>query len=123
KPSTDKIERLDKKLSAQESKTNKIERDLTILKDSVKSKVNIPAFEPKIGGTGFLIDGKGLMITNAHVVKNSRNIFVQNNKGEQFKAFVVRLDIPRDVAIIKIDDDSFKVFSSLPYGISKTSSD
>jgi len=56
-------------------------------------------------------------------VKNSTNIFVQNNKGEQFRAFVVRLDIPRDVAIIKIDDDRFKPFSSLPYGISKTASD
>jgi len=85
--------------------------------------VSVPAFEPKIGGTGFLIDAKGLMITNAHVVKNSKNIFVQNNKGERFKAFVVRLDIPRDVAIIKIDDDSFKTFISLPYGISKTTSD
>ncbi len=120
KPSTDEIERLNKRF---ETKTNKIERDLTILKDSVKTKVSVPAFEPKIGGTGFLIDAKGLMITNAHVVKNSKNIFVQNNKGERFKAFVVRLDIPRDVAIIKIDDDSFKTFTSLPYGISKTTSD
>ena len=46
----------------------------------------------KTGGTGFLIDGKGIMITNAHVVRNSRNIGVQNNKGEQFNAIVVRLD-------------------------------
>jgi serine protease Do len=63
------------------------------------------------------------MITNAHVVKDSRNIRVFNNKGEQFNAFVVRLDVPRDVAIIKIDDDHFKSFTSLPYGISKTSAD
>lgn len=90
--------------------------------DSVDKKNNINII-PKYNGTGFLIDPKGLMITNAHVVKNSTNIFVQNNKGEQFRAFVVRLDIPRDVAIIKIDDDSFKPFSSLPYGISKTASD
>jgi len=77
----------------------------------------------RYNGTGFLIDGKGLMITNAHVVKNSRNIFVQNTKGEQFRAFVVKLDVPRDVAIIKIDDDSFKSVSSLPYGIRKTASE
>jgi len=63
------------------------------------------------------------MITNSHVVKNSRNIFVQNTKGEQFRAFVVKLDVPRDVAIIKIDDDSFKSVSSLPYGIRKTASE
>jgi serine protease Do len=77
----------------------------------------------RYNGTGFLIDPKGLMITNAHVVKNSRNIFVQNNKGDQFKAFVVKLDVARDVAIIKIDDDSFKSFASLPYGFKKATSD
>jgi len=77
----------------------------------------------RFNGTGFLLDPKGLMITNAHVVKNSRNIFVQNNKGDQFKAFVVKLDVARDVAIIKIDDDSFKSFSSLPYSFKKSTSD
>jgi S1-C subfamily serine protease len=77
----------------------------------------------RYNGTGFLIDPKGLMITNAHVVKNSRNIFVQNNKGDQFKAFVVKLDVARDVAIIKIDDESFKPFLSLPYSFKKATSE
>jgi S1-C subfamily serine protease len=85
-----------------------------------KNSQPIIATPVRYNGTGFLIDAKGLMITNAHVVKNSRNIFVQNNKGDQFRAFVVRLDVPRDVAIIKIDDDSFKSFASLPYGIRRT---
>ncbi len=78
---------------------------------------------PRFNGTGFLIDHKGLMITNAHVVKNSKNIFVQNNKGEQYRAIVLKLDVNRDVAIVKIDDEKFKPFSALPYGIRKTSSD
>ncbi len=77
---------------------------------------------PTVNGTGFLIDPKGLMITNAHVVKNSRNIYVQNNKGMQFKAIVLKLDMNRDVAIIKIDDENFKALPSLPYGISRTAS-
>jgi S1-C subfamily serine protease len=74
----------------------------------------------KTAATGFLIDPKGLMITNAHVVKKSENIKVFNSKGDQFNAFVVQLDIPRDVAIIKIDDPKFKSFASLPYGIRKS---
>lgn len=78
---------------------------------------------PRFNGTGFLIDAQGLMITNAHVVKNSRNIFVQNAKGDQFRAIVLKLDVNRDVAIIKIDDDNFKPFASLPYGIRKGHSD
>ncbi|HEY2722619.1 MAG TPA: trypsin-like peptidase domain-containing protein [Chitinophagaceae bacterium] len=93
--------------------------------NSVVKKTEAPIIPTPVryNGTGFLIDPTGLMITNAHVVKNSRNIYVQNNKGDQFKAFVVRLDVPRDVAIIKIDDDNFKPVSSLPYSIRKTASD
>jgi len=93
--------------------------ETAVKKNDQQSIISIPV---RYNGTGFLIDAKGLMITNAHVVKNSRNIYVQNNKGEQFKAFVVRLDVARDVAIIKIDDDHFKS-SALPYGISKETSD
>jgi S1-C subfamily serine protease len=115
-------------------KVQELVKDVKVLKETQKalddkiekvgqtSQPIIPT-PVRYNGTGFLIDPKGLMITNAHVVKNSRNIFVQNDRGEQFKAFVVRLDIPRDVAIIKIDDDNFKTSSSLPYGIRKTASD
>jgi len=120
------LESLRRKLNAQERQTNQLQTDM---KD-VKAKVNTPATNPatspiefKSGGTGFLIDGSGLMITNAHVVKNSKNIRVVNSKGEQFNAFVVRLDVIRDVAVIKIDDEQFKPFNSLPYGIRKTNSD
>ncbi|MGC4036510.1 MAG: S1C family serine protease [Chitinophagaceae bacterium] len=78
---------------------------------------------PKYNGTGFLIDAKGFLVTNAHVVKNSQNVFVQNNKGDQFKAFVVKLDPAKDVAILKIDDENFKPSSTLPYSLRKTTSD
>lgn len=100
---------------------------LDIKIDNVDRSKNADAAIDKIpvrfNGTGFLIDPKGLMISNAHIVKNSRNIYVENNKGQKFKAIVLKLDVNRDVAIIKIDDDRFKPFASLPYGIRKTSSD
>jgi serine protease Do len=94
----------------------------------VEGKKQRPAIDMTVryNGTGFLINANGLMITNAHVVKNSKNIFVQNNRGDQFRAIVLRLDPTRDVAIIKIDDDNFRAMpplSSLPYGIKKTSPD
>jgi len=110
-----KVDNIDKKL-----------KDVDRKIDHVDNKTNQAPIIPtpvRFNGTGFLIDAKGLMITNAHVVKNSRNIYVQNNKGDQFKAIVVRLDPTKDVAIIKIDDKNFKPSSSLPYGIKKVSSD
>jgi serine protease Do len=99
-----------------------------IKKVEVEGKKQRPAIDMTVryNGTGFLINASGLMITNAHVVKNSKNIFVQNRRGDQFRAIVLRLDPTRDVAIIKIDDDNFRAMSSLsslPYGIKKTSAE
>lgn len=126
KAPSSELENLKRKITVQESKTNQLQIDLKHVKETVNSPVASPVsptIEFKSGGTGFLIDAKGLMITNAHIVKNSRNIRVVNTKGQQFNAFVVRLDIPRDVAVIKIDDDQFKPSTSLPYSIRKSTTD
>ena len=74
----------------------------------------------KSGGTGFLIDGKGYLVTNAHVVKNATRIEVQNSEGDQFTARIIHLDPVTDLAFLKIDDTAFKTYGALPYGISKT---
>lgn len=105
-----------------DSRTTKIE-ERTAKLETEKKKADRPLFTAKVNGTGFLIDNKGLMITNAHVVSNSHNIYVISNNGDQYKAIVLRLDVARDVAIIKIDDDQFKPLASLPYGIRNDKSD
>ena len=79
--------------------------------------------EIKSGGTGFLIDGKGFLITNAHVVTGSTSVIVQNNKGQEFRATTVHLNPTTDIAILKIQDNDFKPQSTLPYGIRKTGAD
>jgi S1-C subfamily serine protease len=113
------VDALKEKQKVLDQKIDKVDKD-KVDKNNQRSVIDMPV---RFNGTGFLIDNKGLMITNAHVVKNSKNIYVQNNKGDQFRAIVLRLDPTRDVAIIKIDDDHFKPLSSLPYGIRKASSD
>ena len=120
-PSSKDLQYLSIEVRNQKSKVKKLENDIDRVKDSLRG-ADLSGFEAKTGGTGFLIDAKGLMITNAHIVQNSKNIRVVNNKGQEFNAFVVRLDVTRDVAIIKIDDSRFKALSSLPYGIRKSSS-
>jgi len=123
KSPNDELKRLNRKIITQEVVTKDLKNDLNIVKDSIRQKANLPAINYKTIGTGFLINGRGLMITNAHVIQKSEHIRVFNTKGEQFNAFVVKLDVPKDVAIIKIDDAQFKPIASLPYGISKTTSD
>lgn len=90
--------------------------------DEIKSKVPINEV-PTNGGTSFLIDGKGYLVTNAHVVAGSSTILVQNNKGQEFKASIVHFNTEKDLAILKIDDQDFKSYSSIPYSIRKGSSD
>ena len=77
----------------------------------------------KSGGTGFIIDGKGLLVTNAHVVKNAKNIAVQNKSGAIFNAILVYSDIEKDLAILKIEDKRFKPMATPPYSFSKSSTD
>ncbi|MGN6293460.1 MAG: S1C family serine protease [Chitinophagaceae bacterium] len=77
----------------------------------------------KSGGTGFIIDGKGLLVTNAHVVKNAQNIAVQNRNGVNYSAVLVYSDPEKDLAILRIDDPNFKTMAPPPYAISKSSTD
>lgn len=75
------------------------------------------------GGTGFLIDGKGYLVTNAHVVQGATSLVVQNNKRQEFRARTIYVDPVSDLAVIRIVDNDFKPFGSLPYGIRKNAAD
>ena len=78
----------------------------------------------KFAGTGFLIDNKGYLVTNAHVISKMRRIYVENNKGEYFNAVPVYTDETADLAIIRITDTaSFKMSDAIPFSIRKTNSD
>ena len=86
--------------------------------NEVESKTD-PKATFKSGGTGFLIDGKGYLITNAHVLKG-KTIIATNDKGQQFLAKVCMKDEVRDIAVLKIDDKDFKPYTSLPYSINRS---
>lgn len=119
KTPTDEIEKLKGKINAVESKTDRNDKEIK----QVKGEINTPRKTPIVyttGGTGFIIDGRGYIVTNAHVVEGARNVAVQNKKGE-FVAKVVFVDAKKDIAIIKIDDNNFKPLGPIPYGISKSS--
>jgi len=90
-------------------------------KKSEKKPILNPSY--RYNGTGFLIDGKGYLVTNAHVVRNAKNVIVQNKKGENFNARVIFTDLAKDLVILKIEDDSFKSLLNIPYGISKSATD
>lgn len=60
-------------------------------------------------GSGIIITSDGYVITNAHVVGNSKTrylIQVVTSDGKQYKAGVVGYDTRTDLALLKIDDAS-----------------
>ncbi|TSC75441.1 MAG: hypothetical protein G01um101430_283 [Parcubacteria group bacterium Gr01-1014_30] len=58
------------------------------------------------GGTGFVTDPDGTILTNAHVVADEEADYtVLTNDGKRYEAEVLARDTFRDLAVIKIKDD------------------
>lgn len=100
-------------------KKENIKQDHEIEKAKQLQAVAPPVITFKAGGTGFLIDVKGYLVTNAHVIENARNVVVQNSRGKELKAKLVFTDAARDIAILKITDTAFKTPIFLPYAVKK----
>lgn len=77
----------------------------------------------KFNGTGFLVDGKGILVTNEHVISGSSTVVVQNSKGQEFRSRIIYTNKENDIAFIKIEDADFRSIGPLPYGIRKSGSD
>ena len=56
-----------------------------------------------VAGSGILIDDKGHIATNNHVVENAQSIYVELADGRTFPANTVGTDSLSDLAVIKID--------------------
>lgn len=109
-------------------KIDNLEHKNRVQDDQIKTVFNeikrdVPAPPPQIryntGGTGFLVDAKGLLVTNYHVVEGARYIAVQNSAGKDLQTQVVYLDPKRDIAVLKITDTAFKAPAQIPYAIKK----
>ncbi|PMQ02395.1 MAG: serine protease [Dictyoglomus sp. NZ13-RE01] len=58
-------------------------------------------------GSGFIIDPKGYIITNYHVVEGAKKIDVTLGENKKYKGRLVGYDKRSDLAVIKIDGDNF----------------
>jgi len=54
-------------------------------------------------GSGFIIDEKGLVVTNNHVIDGADDIVVQVNGEKKFKAKVIGRDPLSDIAVLQIE--------------------
>ena len=56
-------------------------------------------------GSGFIIDEKGIVITNNHVIQGAEDILVRVNGDEEFKAKIIGKDPLSDIAVLQIEAD------------------
>jgi len=56
-------------------------------------------------GSGFIIDEKGLVITNNHVIKGAEDIIVRFNDDKEFSAKIIGSDPLSDIAVLQIDSN------------------
>ena len=54
-------------------------------------------------GSGFIIDEKGIIVTNNHVIQDAEDIIVRVNGDNEFKASVLGADPLSDIAILQLD--------------------
>lgn len=118
KTSMGDIEDLRRKVNTLEVRTNSQDVQLK----EVNQKID-PNAAITVGGTSFLIDPKGYLVTSAHVVANAEQLFVQNKDGRDFKVDLVFVDKARDLAVLKMNDADYISPASLPYSFRSSKND
>lgn len=116
KTNSSDLQLLSKKMNELEGKTNEQNKKINQL---IANPAKSPVGPQKSGGSSFLIDGSGFLVTNSHVVNGATTLVVVN-KGREYIARKVYNDAVNDLAILKIEDPDWKPISNLPYSIRKT---
>jgi serine protease Do len=70
-------------------------------------------------GSGFIIDARGLVLTNHHVVEDAREIRVQLPGGRQLDARVLGTDPLTDVALLQLTGEDVKELPTVKLGDSE----
>jgi len=87
--------------------------DLTDLFKKLKNTV-VTVISESGHGTGFFVDGKGLILTNQHVIAKSEYLAVQFDHDHKIAAQLIASDVKKDVALLWVN------MSALPGATSAT---
>lgn len=105
---------------------NNLQNEINQTKLEIREAKQLNASNSEIiyrpGGTGFLVDAKGYLVTNYHVIEGAKYVAVQNNEGKELAVTIVHIDQGKDLAILKINDTAYKA-SAIPYTIKRNPGD
>ena len=106
-------------------KLENIERSQSQLIKNINDKKDAPTppAPARYSGTGFAITNDGYFITNYHVTDGADSVYIQNHDGRYFKAYVVDFDAKTDLALLKVEKNSFRFSKTeVPYTFANTKS-
>jgi len=105
-------------------KINNIEKTVTQIGHGRTPEKPKPVRPPaNFRGTGFALTSNGYLATDYHVIKNADSVYVQNAAGESFHAKVIYTEPQYDLAILQINDPSFKNLGPIPYNLKRSEGD
>jgi S1-C subfamily serine protease len=67
-------------------------------------------------GSGSIIDTRGFVLTNNHVIENAHRVFVNLSDGSQFEGAIVGVDPENDLAVLKFTPSQGMELKTIPYG-------
>jgi S1-C subfamily serine protease len=67
-------------------------------------------------GSGSIIDTRGYVLTNNHVIENAYKIFINLADGSQFEGKVIGTDPENDLAVLKFDPPKGVQLKTIPFG-------
>ncbi len=71
-------------------------------------------------GSGSIIDKRGYILTNVHVIQDASKIYVSLFDGTQYEAEVVGTDLDSDLAVIKFTPPAGMELKTIAFGASKS---
>ncbi len=71
-----------------------------------------PQMQPRVGtGSGVIINDKGYIVTNNHVIDNAQEVEVTLYNNESYKATVIGTDPTTDLALLQINAENLKTMA------------
>jgi len=67
-------------------------------------------------GSGSIIDTRGYVLTNNHVIQNAHRVFINLADGSQFDGTIVGVDPENDIAVLKFNPPAGMELRTIPYG-------
>lgn len=116
------------KVSADNSYTQEELQNINVYKKCSPAVVNIntqitgvnwflePVVQDGGSGSGSIIDKRGYVLTNVHVIKGASRIYVSLSDGTQYEATVIGQDADSDLAVIKFDPPEGTVLQTISFG-------